>query len=92
MAFANDDTQAVRGNLKRARRCQTRNFCVLRSENTSAKVNGMLYKAAVQSVLLFESETWSLVSETLQWLEGFHVKITRQMTRMLPKKTGETWR
>ena len=51
----------------------------------------MFYKATVQSVLLFGSETWVLLPATLQRLEGFHVKAARCMTGLLPKKVGGSW-
>ena len=45
IAFDNDDTQAVRGNLVKARRVWERISHVLRAENASARVCGMFYKA-----------------------------------------------
>ena len=56
--IADDDenTQAVRGNLKKARRVWARISRVLRAENACPRVCGMFYKATVQSVLLFGSE------------------------------------
>ena len=57
----------------------------------SARICGMFYKATVQSVLLFGSETWVLSLATLQRLEGFNVKASRRMTGLLPKKVGCSW-
>ena len=57
IAFDDDDTQAVCGNLKKFRRFWVRILRVLRAENASARACGMFYKATVQSVLLFENET-----------------------------------
>ena len=71
IAFDDDDTQVVRGNLAKARRVWARISRVLRAENASARACGMFYKATVQSVLLFRSETWFLSPTTLQRLEGF---------------------
>ena len=51
----------------------------MRAENTSPRVCGMLYRAMLQSVLLFGSETWCLTPTTLERLEGFHVKAARRM-------------
>ena len=53
IAFDGDDTQAVRGNLKKSRRVWARISRVLRAENASARVCWMFYNATVQSVLLF---------------------------------------
>ena len=74
IAFDTDDTQAVRGNLAKARRVWARISRVLRAENASARVCGIFYKATVQSVLLLWSETWVLSPATLQDLGSFHVK------------------
>ena len=53
-----------------------------------ARVCGMLYKATVQSVLLFGSETWALTLSTIKRLEGFHVRAAQRMTgKMLPRES-----
>jgi hypothetical protein len=50
----NDNTfQAMRSNLKKARKSWAQVSCVLRAENASPKVCGVFYKATVQAVLLF---------------------------------------
>ena len=92
IAFDDDDTQAVRGNLAKARRVWARISRVLRAENASARVCGMFYKATVQSVPLFGSKTWVLLPATLQCLKGFHVKAARRMTGLLPRKVGGSWK
>ena len=88
IAFDDDDTQAVRGNLAKARRVWAQISRVLRAENASARGYGMFYKTTVQPVLLFGSKTWVFSPATLQRLEGFHVKAARGMTGLLPKKVG----
>ena len=77
IAFDDDDTQAVRGNLMKVRRVWARISRVLRPENASARVCGMFYKTTVWSVLLFGSKAWVLAPATLKHLEGFHVKVAR---------------
>ena len=60
LSHDDNDVQAARGNLKKAKKCWARLSRVLRSENASPRVSGMFYKAtvqAVQAVLLFGSET-----------------------------------
>ena len=91
IAFDDDDTQALCGNLAKARRVWARISRFLRAENASARVRGMFYKATVQSVLLFGSKTWVLSPATLRHLEGFHVKAAQRMTGLLPKKVGGSW-
>jgi hypothetical protein len=48
---------------------------------------GMFYKAIVQSVLLFGSETWVITPDMLLTLEGFHNTVARRISGMMPSKT-----
>jgi hypothetical protein len=57
LLYDDNDTQAMRANLAKARRCWARVSRVLRSENAPPKVCGVFYKATIQAVLLFGSET-----------------------------------
>ncbi len=76
-----NDTQAMRSNIEKARRCWARISRVLRrTENATAQVSGVFYKATVMAVLLFGSETWSLApSSSLKRLEGFHLRAAWRM-------------
>ncbi len=66
---------------------------MLRAENASPKVCGVFYKAVVQAVLLFGSETWKLSPLTLKSLEGFHIGAAGCMTGMQPAKNPDgTWK
>ena len=60
VAFDDDNTRVVRGNLAKSQRVWARIFLILRAENTPARVSRMLYKANVQAVLLYGRETWCL--------------------------------
>mmetsp|Transcript_33167 Transcript_33167/g.71665 ORF Transcript_33167/g.71665 Transcript_33167/m.71665 type:complete len:140 (-) Transcript_33167:86-505(-) len=75
MAQDDSDVQAVRANLRKARKVWARISRVLCSENAKPRVCGMFYKATVQAVLLFGSETWNVSTAMLARLEGFHIKI-----------------
>ena len=55
---------------------------MLRAENASPRVCGMFYKATVQAVLLFGSETWNLTPSTMKRLEGFHTRAVFRMARV----------
>ena len=57
----------------------------------SAHVCGIFYKATVQSVLLFGSETWALTPNTLKRSEGFHVNAARRMTGKMPVFAHGIW-
>jgi hypothetical protein len=57
IAHNDANTQAMRLNLRKARGCWARILRVLRAENASPWMSGMFYKATVQAVLLYGSET-----------------------------------
>ncbi len=59
IVYDDANTQAMRSNLRRARGCWAQILRVLRAENATTKTSGMFYKATVQVVLLYGSETWS---------------------------------
>ena len=91
LAYDDEDTHAVRGNLTKARRVWARISRFLMTENASPRVCGMFYKATVQSVLLFGRETWCLAHAALKSLEGFHFKAARCMMGMLPRLSSGRW-
>jgi len=77
----------VRQQMKKARAIWARVGQVLTAENMPPKVSAKFYKAVVQSVLLFGSETWNLTTTTLARLNGFHVcKAYRMAEKHKPKK------
>jgi hypothetical protein len=85
-------TQAMRLNLRKARGCWARILRVLRAENASPWTSGMFYKATVQAVLLYRSETWSLPSLSVKRLEGFHIRAAWRMSGLWPeKKPDGSW-
>ena len=69
----NSDTQAIRVQLRNLRGVWGRLSRVMRAENASPRVCGLFYKATVQAVLLFGSETWCLSPANLRLLEGFNL-------------------
>ena len=89
LACDNNNTQAMRGNLTKARKCWARVSRVLRAENAAPRVCGVFYKATVMAVLLFGSETWSLAPGTLRRLDGFHHRAAWRMAGMRPTHDGE---
>ncbi len=92
LAYDDNNTQAMRGNLKKARKSWGRVSCILRAENASPKVCGVFYIAIVQAVLLFGSETWKLSSLSLKILEGFHIRAACYMAGKMPTKNPNgTW-
>ncbi len=51
-----------------------------------------VYKATVQAVLLYGSETWNLSPTSVKRLEGFHLRAAWQMSDLQPeKKPNGSW-
>ena len=61
---------------------------VLRRENTAPRIAAKFYKAVVQAVLLYGSETWNLTNSALARLKGFHVCTVYKMARKHRPKRG----
>jgi hypothetical protein len=92
IAYDDADTQAMRLNLRKARGCWAWISRVLRAENATARMCRMFYKATVQAVLLYGSETWSLSPMSVKRLEGFHIHAAWRMSGMRPeKKPDGSW-
>jgi hypothetical protein len=92
IAYNDTNTQAMRSNLRKARGCWAWILCVLRAENADARMCGMFYKATVQAVLLYGSETWKLPPTSVKRLEGFHIRAAWQMSGLQPeKKLNGSW-
>ena len=86
ISYDDADTQAMRSNLRKARGCWAWVSHVLRAENATPKTCGMFYKATVQAVLLYGSETWSLSPPSMKRLEGFHIRAAWRMSGKRPER------
>ncbi len=71
LAQDNDDAQAIRQQLRKARGVWGRVGQVLRGENVGPRIAAKFYKAVVQAVLLYGSETWTSTSWPWHDLRGF---------------------
>ncbi len=92
IAYDDANTQAMQSNLRKARGCWAWISRVLRAENATARTCGVFYKATVQAVLLYGSETWSLSPTSVKRLEGFHIRTVWRMSGMrLEKKPDGSW-
>jgi hypothetical protein len=87
-AQGNDNVRAVRNQVKKAREIWARVGQILMAENTLPKVSTKFYKAVVQPILLYGSETWNLSTTTLARLEGFHIRAAYRMTEKHKPKKG----
>jgi hypothetical protein len=82
MAQDNKDVQAVRYQLRKAWGTWACVGQVLRRENVTPWLAAKFYKADVQAVLLYSSETWNLTKAVLAWLEEFHVRDAYRMAQV----------
>ena len=65
---------------------------VLEKTGSTVQAQGDIYKAAVQSVILYGRESWVVTGEMLKVLEGFHHRASRQITGMTEKYgAGGEW-
>jgi hypothetical protein len=85
---AQDDVQAVRHQIRKARGTWARVGQVLRGKNAAPRVAAKFYKAVVQSVLLYGSETWNLTETVQARLEGFHIRAAYRMARVHKPRKG----
>ncbi len=81
MAQDNDDTQAVRAQLWKARATWARVEKVLQGENTPPTVAAKFYLAIIQAILLYGSETWVISPQAMAQLEGFHIRAAWRMAQ-----------
>jgi hypothetical protein len=88
LAQDDDDVQAVRQQIRKARGTWARVGQVLRGENAAPRIAAKFYKAVVQSVLLYGSETWNLTETVLARLEGFHIRAAYRMARVHKPRKG----
>ncbi len=61
---------------------------VLRRENVEPRVAAKFFKAVVQAVLLYGSETWNLSKAALARLEGFNIRAAYKMAKTHRPKRG----
>jgi hypothetical protein len=83
-----DNIQAVQSQLCKARGTWAWVGQVLRRENAPPRVSAKFYKAIVQSVLLYGSETWVLSSAVLARLKGFHLRAAYRMAKKHVPRRG----
>ncbi len=88
MAQDDDDIQAIRAQIWKARATWARVGQVLRSENTSPFVAVQFYQAIVQAILLYGSEIWVISQTALAQLKGFHIQAAYRMAKTNKPKCG----
>lgn len=89
LSMDDTDMQAIRSNLAKARKVWKKFHRLLRGENMSPRVCGMFFKAVVQSVLLYGSESWVLTPSALRCLEGFVYHAACRMAKQHRKRRDQ---
>jgi len=75
-----DDTLLIEANLKEAKAKWAMFKRLLTRENASRRVMGHFYKAIVQSILLYHTQTWVITPKHMQKLRMFHRKCARYIS------------
>ena len=92
LSMDDNDAQAVRAQLRKARKVWARVGTVLKGEHASPKVCAKFYRAVVQAVLLYGSETWNLSAASLKRLEGFNIRCAWRMAEEhKPRRVEGSW-
>ena len=87
-----DDCLAVKLNIMRARSVWGRLGTILRREGADPKVVLSFYRAAVQEILLYGSETWVLLASMAKSIEGTHTEFLQMIREKRAKQLGYgTW-
>jgi hypothetical protein len=84
LSSSDDDWLDVIKNLLKARQRWARISRVLTREGATPRVSAMFFKAVIQTVLLYGSETWVLTPRMLSKLEGCHQQIARRLMGRAP--------
>ena len=74
-----DDQFAASRQLQRARSKWNRIAGVLKTQGVGSKIMGYFYKAIVQAVLLYGSESWTLSKNKLREFSSFHNRVARYL-------------
>jgi exonuclease III len=86
------DGPTVHRSLQRARATWGRIGRVLSKEGADPKTMASFYKAVVQSVLLYGSESWTLTLSMEKKLQSFHRRCARYVTgQHIRQNPDETW-
>jgi hypothetical protein len=85
-----NDWEAAYRNLKKAKQRWATISRILARESASPRISALFYKAVIQTVLLYGSETWVISGEILQLLTSFHHGIARRLTGRFPRPIAES--
>ncbi len=83
-----DDIQAIRNQMRKARATWALVGQVLRSKNASPFVAIKFYQAMIQAILLYGSESWVITWTPMARLEGLHIHAAYRMAKKHKPKRG----
>ena len=75
-----DDNHAAPWQLKQAKDKWGQLSAALKLQGADTRARGYFYKAVVQAVLLYGSESWTLTESTLKLFRSFHSRVARLLT------------
>ena len=89
---SDDDQYACNRQLNRAKQKWARISKVLTTQGVDARVKGYFYKAIVQAVLLYGSESWCMTKAMIRKFKSFHLRVARYLSgkHIRPLEDG-TW-
>jgi hypothetical protein len=86
------DDAAIKYNLQKAREKWGRIGKILSKTDSNNKTMGSFYKAIIQSVLLYGSESWGISNYAMKTLRSFHQRCARYITgKHIWKDENENW-
>ena len=87
-----DDQYAAIRQLNRAKQKWARISKILTTQGVEPRVKGYFYKAIVQAVLLYGSESWCMTKATVKKFKSFHMRVARYLSgrHIKPLEDG-TW-
>ena len=83
-----DNWPEVVGKLKKVQKIWARLTRILGREGDNPRVLGVFFKAVVQAVLIFGSETWVLTPHMGRALGSFHHGVARWIMGIQPRIRG----
>ncbi len=79
LSITDDDAHTIHIQLAKACRVWARVSTKLQGENTLLRVCRMVYRASMQSIMLYGIKSWEICLALLVWLKGFHIRAVWQI-------------
>ena len=89
IVYSNSYWATMYHNLGKARRRQGMVLKVLEKAGATVRTRVMMYKAVVQTVILYQRYSWVITEETMKVLEECHHRIDRSITEKTARLVAE---